>query len=131
MSPIPSELRYTDTHEWAREEDDGSITIGVSDPIQSSLGDIVFIELPEIGQEVKAQQEVGAVESVSASVDVCAPVSGEIIEVNELLKDKPELINADAYHDGWIFKMMPNDLDELKDMLDAEAYEELVEELDL
>lgn len=131
MIEIPSDVKYTHSHEWAREEDDGSITVGISDPLQSSLGDLVFVELPEVGQEVKAQQEVGVIESARTSADICAPVSGEIIEVNDLLKDKPELINADAYHDGWIFKIMPYDPDEIKDMLDAEAYEEAVEESDL
>lgn len=127
MTQIPSDLKYTQTHEWAREEDDGSITVGISDPMQAALGDIVFIELPEVGQEVKALEEVGAVESVSESIEICAPVSGEITEVNELLKEKPELINIDAYHDGWVFKIMPHDPDEIKDMLDSETYEEIVD----
>ncbi len=131
MTQIPSDLKYAHTHEWVREEDDGSITVGLSDPMQAALGDIVFIELPEAGQEVKALEEVGVVESVNESIEISAPISGEIIEVNELLKEKPELINVDTYHDGWIFKMMPYDPDEIKDMLDSEGYEEIVEENEL
>jgi len=127
VTPIPSDLKYTHSHEWVREEDDGSVTVGISDPMQAMLGDILFVELPELGQEVKALEEIGIVESVSESIEICAPLSGEITEINELLKEKPELINLDAYHDGWIFKMMPYDPDEIKDMLDSEAYEEVVE----
>lgn len=128
MIQIPSDLKYTDSHEWAREEDDGSITVGLSDPFQAMLGEIVFLELPEIDQEVKALEEVGVVESERESIEICAPVAGIIIEVNTLLKDKPDLINHDAYHDGWIFKMVPYDAEALKDMLDAESYEEIIED---
>lgn len=126
MVQIPSDLKYTDTHEWIREEDDGSITVGLSDPMQALLGEVTFVELPEVEAEVKSGEEVGLIESVSESIEISAPLSGTILEVNELLKEKPDLINADAYHDGWVFKMMPHDLDELKDLLDFETYEEMV-----
>ena len=126
MVQIPSDLKYTDTHEWIREEEDGSITVGLSDPMQALLGEIVFVELPEIDQEVKTGEEIGAIESVSESIELYSPVSGTVIEVNELLREKPELINLDAYHDAWIFKMMPEDLEALKDLLDFESYEEIV-----
>ena len=126
MVQIPSDLRYTDTHEWIREEEDGSITVGLSDPMQTLLGEITFVELPEVEEEVKAGEEVGLIESVSESLEISAPLSGTILEVNELLKKKPDLINADTYHDGWIFKMMPHDIDELKDLLDFETYQEMV-----
>lgn len=126
MIQIPSDLKYTETHEWVREEDDGSITVGLSDPMQALLGEITFVELPEVEEEVKAGEELGLVESVSESIEISAPLSGTILEVNEFLKEKPDLINIDSYHDGWIFKMMPHDPDELKDLLDFETYEEMV-----
>jgi glycine cleavage system H protein len=123
---IPSDLKYTETHEWVREEEDGSITVGLSDPMQALLGEIVFVELPEIDQEVKVGEEIGVVESVSESIELYSPLSGTIIEVNEALREKPDLTNLDAYHDGWIFKMMPHDLESLKDLLDFESYEDIV-----
>lgn len=126
MIQIPSDLKYTETHEWVREEDDGSITVGLSDPMQALLGEIVFVELPEIDQEIKMGEEIGAIESVSESIEIYSPLSGMITEVNELLRTKPNLMNLDAYHDGWIFKMMPHDLEALKDLLDFESYEDIV-----
>lgn len=126
MIQIPSDLKYTKTHEWVREEEDGAITVGLSDPMQALLGNIVFVELPEIDQEVKMEEEIGAIESVSESIEIYSPLSGTITEVNESLRQKPDLINLDAYHDGWIFKMIPQDLEALKDLLDFESYEDLV-----
>lgn len=126
MIQIPSDLKYTETHEWVREEEDGSISIGLTDPMQALLGEIVFLELPEIDQEVKTGEEIGIIESVSESIEIYSPVPGIITEVNEILRDKPNLINLDTYHDGWIFKMVPQDPEALKDLLDFESYEDIV-----
>lgn len=126
MIQIPSDLKYTETHEWVREEEDGMITVGLSDSMQALLGNIVFVELPEIDQEVKMGEEIGVIESVSESIEMYSPLSGTITEVNTLLRQKPDLINLDAYHDGWIFKMIPQDPEALKDLLDFESYEDLV-----
>ena len=128
MSDVPTELRFLETHEWARREDDDSITVGISDHAQTLLGDVVFVELPEVGQTVKAEEEIAVVESVKAASDVYAPVTGEIIEVNEALTESPALVNQDAYHDGWIFKMRPEHIEELQELLDAEVYQEKISE---
>lgn len=123
MSDIPTELRYTLTHEWVRQDEDGLVTVGISDHAQQLLGDMVFVELAELGG-VKSGTETGVVESVKAASDIYAPLSGEIVEVNMLLSDNPELINTDPYGDGWLFRMEPNDEDEINDLMDADTYEE-------
>lgn len=121
MSDIPNDLKYTTTHEWARLEEDGTVTIGITDHAQSLLGDMVFVELPEPG-EVSMNDETAVVESVKAAADVYSPVSGEIVEVNEALVDAPALVNSDPYGDGWLFRIQPFDEEELNDLMDAENY---------
>ena len=125
MSDIREELKYASTHEWARVEDDGTITIGISDHAQDALGDIVYVEHPEAGQEVVAGQEVAVVESVKAATDIYAPISGSVVSVNEDLEDAPELVNQDPYGGGWFFRIEPRDLSELDDLLDGQAYDEI------
>ncbi|EAR61111.1 glycine cleavage system protein GcvH [Neptuniibacter caesariensis] len=127
MSNIPSELKYVASHEWIRVEGDGTVTIGVTDHAQDLLGDVVFVELPEVGAEVAMGDESGVVESVKAASDIYAPLSGEVVEVNEELEDSPELVNSDPYADGWFFKLKLSDQDELNELLDAEAYNDLCE----
>ena len=128
MADIPDNLKFLESHEWAREEADGSVTVGISDHAQSLLGDIVFVELPEVGSEVNKQDDVAVVESVKAASDVYTPLSGEVLEVNEMLADKPEVINSSPYEDGWFFKIKPNNIEELSELLDNEAYQELSED---
>ena len=128
MSEIRSELKYLSSHEWARVEDDGTVTIGITDHAQAALGDVVFVEPPEVGATVTAGQEAGVVESVKAASDIFSPVSGEVIAINEKLADAPETINAAPYDEGWFFKVQPDDLDELEDALDAEAYQASISE---
>jgi glycine cleavage system H protein len=123
MSEIRSELKYLSSHEWARVEDDGTVTVGISDHAQEALGDVVFVELPEVGAMLAAGQEAGVVESVKAASDIYSPVSGEVIAINERLADAPETINAAPYDEGWFFKIQPDDLDGLDDALDGEAYQ--------
>jgi len=125
MSEFPTELKYADSHEWARLEEDGAVTVGISDFAQSALGDVVYIELPEVDAAVQTGEEAGVVESVKAASDVYAPVNGTVVAVNEKLEDAPELVNEDAFGDGWLFRVQPDDPTELEDLLDAEAYEEL------
>jgi glycine cleavage system H protein len=127
MSDIPNDLKYAATHEWARLEDDGTVTVGISDHAQDALGDVVYVELPELEQVIAAGDEAGVVESVKAASDVYAPISGTVCAVNEALDDAPETVNSDAYTDGWFFKMRPADLGELEELLDAEAYGEVCE----
>ena len=128
MSDIPAELKYAATHEWARLEEDGMVTVGISDHAQSALGDVVYIEAPEIGLTVSAQEEAGVVESVKAASDIYAPVGGTICAVNDDLTDTPETVNQDPYGDGWFFKLTPRDPADLDDLLDAEAYAEVCAE---
>lgn len=122
MSEVPSELKYTKSHEWLRMEDDGLITIGISDHAQELLGDLVFVELPETDTEFVAGDECCVVESVKAASDVYMPVSGEVVEVNEALADEPEMINSSPYDNGWLFKIKPS-ADEFDELLDADAYQ--------
>ena len=128
MSNTPTELKYAKSHEWARLEDDGTVTTGISHHAQESLGDIVFVELPEVGAFLKAQEEAGVVESVKAASDIYSPVNGEVIEINEKLVDDPELINKDPYGAGWIYKLRPDDEGELDELMDADAYNESCDE---
>lgn len=127
MSEIPAELLYRDSHEWVRYDDDGTATVGISDHAQAQLGDMVFIELPELEADFDQGDACAVVESVKAASDVYAPVSGEIIEVNGALEDSPELVNTDPYGDGWLFRIELSNTAELDDLLDAEAYAEQAE----
>jgi len=122
---VPKELQYTKTHEWVRVEGD-AVTVGITDFAQNQLSDLTYVELPNVGDEVAANDEVAVVESVKAASDIYAPLGGTINEVNEKLVDQPELINADPYNEGWIFKMTPSNAGELDALLDAEQYEELL-----
>lgn len=128
MSEVRSELKYLPSHEWARVEEDGTVTVGISDNAQSSLGDVVYVEAPEVGSEVSAGDQAGVVESVKAASDIYSPVSGKVIAINEQLEDEPETVNSSPYDDGWFFKVQPNSLDELADALDADAYAATLEE---
>ena len=128
MSDIPGDLKFLSSHEWARVESDGTITIGISDHAQDLLGDIVFVELPEVGQSVDAENDTAIVESVKAASDIYSPLSGEVIEVNSLLEDQPEIINSSPYEDGWFYKLTPSDLDELNNLLSPEDYSEVCED---
>ncbi|WP_053981535.1 glycine cleavage system protein GcvH [Marinagarivorans algicola] len=127
MSEVRAELKYLESHEWARVETDGTVTVGISDHAQAALGDVVFVELPEVGSDVTAGSEAGVVESVKAASDVYSPISGEVIAVNEALEDAPETINSSPYDDGWFYKVRPTELEELDNALDAEAYQEATE----
>jgi len=124
VSDTPEELYYAASHEWVKPGEDGIATVGISDFAQSELGDVVFVELPEAGIQVTARDEVSVVESVKTASDLYAPVSGEIVAVNELLEDSPETINSSPYDDGWIFKIRMNNEEELKELLSAEEYRE-------
>lgn len=128
MSNTPSELKYASSHEWARLESDGTVTVGISHHAQNALGDVVFIELPEVGAEYSQGDEAAVVESVKAASDIYAPVSGEIIEINAALDESPETVNEYPYSDGWFFRMQPSDPTELDNLLDAEAYDEQCDE---
>ena len=128
MSDIPGDLKFLSSHEWARVESDGIITIGISDHAQDLLGDIVFVELPEVGQSVDAENDTAIVESVKAASDIYSPLSGEVIEVNSLLEDQPEIINSSPYENGWFFKLTPSDLGELDNLLSPKDYSEVCED---
>lgn len=128
MSNSPSELKYASSHEWARLEADGTITVGITDHAQEALGDVVFVELPEVGSVYSVGDEIGVVESVKAASDIYAPVSGEVIAINEALEEAPEVINESSYDDGWFFRLQPSELGELDNLLDAEAYDAQCEE---
>lgn len=128
MTEFRSDLKYLPSHEWARLESDGTVTIGISDHAQESLGDVVYVEVPEVGSEVSAGEEAGVVESVKAASDIFSPVSGEVIAVNETLEDAPETVNSSPYDDGWFFKVKPSDLSELDDALDADGYRDVAEQ---
>jgi glycine cleavage system H protein len=123
MSDIPSDRRYAVTHEWAKADASGVVTVGISDHAQSALGDVVFVELPELGAHLDAGDTAGVVESVKAASDIYAPVSGEVIELNQALVDSPELANADPYEEGWFFRLRADSLEEMDALLDGEGYE--------
>lgn len=127
MSEIPGDLKFLKSHEWARAEDDGLVRVGISEHAQEQLGDVVYVELPEVGSEATVGDSIAVVESVKAASDIYPPVSGTIVEVNDLLDDKPEAINEDAFGDGWIFVIEPSDRDELDELLDPDDYAELIE----
>jgi len=130
MSEIPGDLKFLKSHEWARLEGEGKVTIGISDHAQGLLGDLVYVELPNVGDQVEAGTGCAVVESVKAASDVYAPVSGTVLEVNTALADKPETINEDAYGDGWMFVLEIEDADQLNDLLDPDDYAELLEDDD-
>jgi glycine cleavage system H protein len=130
MSELPGDLMYTSEHEWLRREDDGSVTIGITDHAQSALGDLVYVELPEVGQELDSGGDMAVVESVKAASDVYAPITGTVAAVNEELGDDPEKINADPYGEGWIVRLQPSeDLDE-SSLMAPDAYQTLLDEED-
>ena len=128
MSDTPGELKYAQTHEWARLEEDNTVTVGITAHAQDALGDVVFVELPEPGRSFAAGQEAGVVESVKAASDIYAPVSGEVLEVNELLVENPQLINEDPYGEGWMFRLQAMEVTELDQLLTAEAYQQLCDD---
>lgn len=123
MSNIPSELKYVASHEWLKREDDGTITVGITDHAQDLLGDVVFVELPEIGRSVSADEEIAVVESVKAASDVYAPISGEIVAINEALVDNPELANEDPYGQAWFFKIKPENDSDFDGLMNSYEYQ--------
>lgn len=122
MSNAPANLKYTKSHEWVEKLNDGTMRVGITDHAQDLLGDMVYVEAPEVGRDVKAGEECAVVESVKAASDVYSPLSGEIVEVNETLTDNPDIVNKDPYGKGWIFRLRPTAADEWKKLLDADAY---------
>lgn len=128
MKKVPGDLKYVTTHEWARRDDQDVVTIGITDHAQDLLGDIVFIELPTIGQRVSSGDECGVVESVKAASDIYSPLSGEVIEINDDLEETPGLVNEDPYGTGWIFRMKVHQPDEFDNLLTAENYEKQISE---
>ena len=130
MSENPEELKYVETHEWVREDGDGTDIVGITDYAQGALGDVVYVELPEVDSEVEMGDEVAVVESVKAASDIYAPLSGTITEVNESLEGNPELVNTDPYRDGWFFRLKLRDVEELSSLMDSESYSELCDNED-
>ena len=130
MSEIPGDLKFLKSHEWARIEDSGKVTVGISDHAQGLLGDLVYVELPSVGDTVTAGNASAVVESVKAASDVYSPISGTVVAVNAALSDKPETINEDAYGEGWVFVVQPSDLEELNELLSPDDYAELLEDDD-
>ena len=128
MSDTPEDLYYASSHEWVKPGDDGTATVGISDYAQNELGDVVFVELPELNSQVTAHDEVSVVESVKTASDIYAPISGEIMAINELLETSPETINSSPYDNGWIFKIRLSNEEELKELLSAEEYRENCED---
>lgn len=128
MSDLPSELKYASSHEWARLESDGTVVVGITDHAQEALGDIVYIELPEMGAAVDAGTEVAVVESVKAASDIYSPITGEVVEINPALEDEPETVNSSPYADGWLFRVKVGSTDELEEMMDADGYQVVVDE---
>ena len=128
MSYVPSELKFTNTHEWVRPEGDGVFTVGITDHAQSMLGDMVFVDVPDLDTDTEAGEDCAVAESVKAATDVYAPLTGVVIAVNEDLDNSPELVNSDPYGDGWLFQIKAEDEGEFEDLLDAESYQDLVDE---
>lgn len=123
MSNVPADLKYIASHEWLRLEDDGTITVGITDHAQEALGDVVFVELPEVGDTIAVDDEIAVVESVKAASDVYAPISGEVVAINETLEDDPETINSDPYGEGWLYRMKADNADDYEALLSAEEYQ--------
>lgn len=128
MSETPTDLRYTSSHEWVRLEEDGTVTIGITDHAQEALGDLVFVELPEVGTALSQGDACCVVESVKAASDIYMPINGEVVDTNQALVDEPEMINNSAYDDGWIFKVQPVDEDDIEQLMDASTYETELED---
>jgi glycine cleavage system H protein len=128
MSNVPANLKYASSHEWVLDNGDGTVTVGISDHAQEQLGDVVFVELPEVGREVEAGEEFSVVESVKAASDIYSPVSGEVVEANEALEDSPETINEEAFEGGWIAKIKLAEGTDLSNLMDATAYEAKIAE---
>ncbi|HKJ21924.1 MAG TPA: glycine cleavage system protein GcvH [Gammaproteobacteria bacterium] len=126
MSNVPDNLKYKKTHEWVQPLDDGTLRVGITDHAQDLLGDMVYVELPEVGQTFQTGEECGVVESVKAASDLYCPVAGEIVEVNEALAQNPEAPNKDPYGDGWIMRIKPDDADEVSTLMDAQAYRDMI-----
>lgn len=127
MSNVPGELKYSKEHEWLRKESDGTYTVGITEHAQQLLGDMVFIDLPDTGTTVNAGDDCAVAESVKAASDIYAPISGEIIAINEALGDAPEQVNSEPYGAGWMFKIKPSDESQVAQLLDSQAYEALIE----
>jgi len=125
MNESPNNVKYLSSHEWVKLEEDGTATVGISNHAQDLLGDIVFVELPEVGQRIDAEQEAAVVESVKAASDIYSPISGEVIEINEKLIDEPEVVNSSPYQDGWFYKMKIDDLSSLEKLLSPEEYSKI------
>lgn len=130
MSELPGDLLYTSEHEWVRREDDGSVTVGITHHAQAALGDLVYVELPDVGQDVDAGGDLAVVESVKAASDVYAPIDGSVVAVNEALAADPEIINADPYSEGWIVRLKPKELLHLESLLAPDAYQDLLDEIE-
>ena len=130
MSQNPPELYYAKTHEWVRREEDGTVTVGITEHAQDALGDVVYVETPEVGDSIAAGDQAGVVESVKAASDIYAPLTGEVVATSEGLEDAPETVNSDAFNDGWFFKLQPQDISELDALMSAEEYEQLCDEED-
>ena len=128
MSDLPTELKYASSHEWARLESDGTAVVGITDHAQAALGDIVYIELPEVGATLDAGSEIAVVESVKAASDIYSPLSGEVIEINPVLEDEPGTVNLSPYADGWFFRVKPSEAAELEGMLSASDYQAMIDE---
>lgn len=126
MSNIPADLKYSSTHEWVRVEEDGTLTIGITDHAQEMLGDLVYVELPSLETPVRLGEECAVVESVKAASDVYTPISGEIVEINEALQDIPGAVNTDPYGDGWLFRIKPGNENELENLMSAAEYKEQI-----
>jgi glycine cleavage system H protein len=128
MSNIPSELKYASSHEWVRAEGNGVYTVGITEHAQELLGDMVFVDLPDVGDNVDAGEDCAVAESVKAASDIYSPISGEIVAINEELEDSPELVNSNPYNDGWLFQVKASDESELDSLLDAEGYQNSIDE---
>lgn len=128
MSVLPSHLKYAQTHEWIYIDEQGNAVVGITDFAQESLGDLMSVTFPELGADVSAEDEVMSIESVKTASEIYAPISGEIVEINEALEDEPELINDEPYDGGWLFKIAPHDLSELDDLLSDSEYQELIDQ---
>ena len=126
MSQVPSDLRYTKTHEWVKLDDEGLAIVGITDHAQCLLGDLVFVELPELDTDLLAAEEAGVIESVKAASDLYSPLQGQVVAVNEALRDNPQLVNEDPFGEGWIFKLSLTNADDLQDLLEADDYQDLL-----
>ncbi len=130
MSDLPADYKYTKTHEWVRVEEDGTITIGITDHAQGLLGDLVYVRLPEVGQIIDTQEECVVLESVKTAEEVYSPISGEVVAINEVLEEEPELINQGAFEQGWIYKVQPSNDADMDELLSVEDYQAMIEQED-